>query len=223
MAGFTSSWPAEAPCSGQVRLRAFEDRDVDMVMGLATDSHVPTIGSLPFRATHREALDYIARQRGRLAEGKGFSFCVADRSDDTALGGIGLWLTAIEQGRTTGGYGVAPSARARRVATQALDALTAFAWTLPPVHRIELYFEPWNLASIRTAETAGFTREGLLRSHQEIAGRRPAAASRAGPRECAAPRSGAMRSAHRAPLRSGAPLRVRTGCSRRRSPRPSRS
>ncbi len=160
---------------------------------------MPT-GSLPFRATHREALDYIARQRGRLAEGKGFSFCVADRSDDTALGGIGLWLTAIEQGRTTGGYGVAPSARARRVATQALDALTAFACTLPPVHRIELYIEPWNLASIRTAETAGFAREGLLRSHQEIAGRRPAAASRAGPRERAAPRSGAMRSAHRAPF-----------------------
>ncbi len=72
-----------------MRLRALEDRDVDMVMDLATDRYVPTIGSLPFRATHRLALDDITRQRGRLAEGNGFSFCVADRSDDTALGGIG--------------------------------------------------------------------------------------------------------------------------------------
>ncbi len=166
------SWPAEAPAYGHVRLRALEDRDVDMVIDLATDSYVPTIGSLPFRATHRQALDYIARQRGRLAEGEDFSFCVADRSSDTARGGIGLWLTSSEQGRATGGYGVAPSARGHRVAAQALTALTAFAWTLPQVHRIELYIEPWNVASIRSAEAAGFTREGLLRSHQEIAGRR---------------------------------------------------
>lgn len=90
----TFSWPAEAPTHGQVRLRAFEDRDVDMVVDLATDSYVPKIGSLPFRATHQQVQDYIARQRGRLAEGKGFSFCVADRTNNTALGMIGLWLTA---------------------------------------------------------------------------------------------------------------------------------
>lgn len=158
VAELTFSWPADAPTYGQVRLRAFEERDVGMVMDLATDRYVPTIGSLPFLATHWDALDYIARQRGRLTEGKGFSFCVADRSDDTALGGIGLWLTSIEQGRTTGGYGVAPSARGRGAAGQALIALTAFAWTLTPVHRVELYIEPWNLASIRSAERAGFTR-----------------------------------------------------------------
>ncbi len=172
MTGYAFTWPSQAPAHGQVRLRAFEDRDAEMVMDLATDSHVPKIGSLPFRATHQEALDYIVRQRGRLAEGKGFSFCVADRAEDTALGGIGLWLTSIEDGRVMGGYGVAPSARGRGAAAQALVALTAFAWTLPAVHRIELYIEPWNLASLRTAETAGFSREGLLRSHQEIAGRR---------------------------------------------------
>lgn len=172
MTDSTFSWPAEAPAYGHVRLRAFEDRDVDMVIDLATDSHIPKIGSLPFRATRQQALDYISRQRGRLAEGKGYSFCIADRSSDSALGGIGLWLTSVEHGRVTGGYGVAPSARGHRVAAQALVALTAFAWTLPPVHRIELYIEPWNVASIRSAEAARFTREGRLRSHQEIAGRR---------------------------------------------------
>lgn len=169
---FAFRWPAEGPAHGDVRLRAFEDRDVDMVMDLATDPHIPKIGTLPLRATRQEALDYITRQRGRLAAGKGYSFCIADRSDDTALGGIGLWLTSIEHGRTTGGYGVAPSARGRGVAAQGLVALTAFAWTLPPVHRLELYIEPWNVASIRTAETAGFSREGLLPSHQEVGGRR---------------------------------------------------
>lgn len=37
---------------------------------------------------------------------------------------------------------------------------------------VELYIEPWNTASVRTAEKAGFVREGILRSHQEIDGMR---------------------------------------------------
>ncbi len=36
------------------------------------------------------------------------------------------------------------------------------------IPRLELYVEPWNLASIRTAEMSGFKREGLLRSWQEV-------------------------------------------------------
>jgi RimJ/RimL family protein N-acetyltransferase len=37
---------------------------------------------------------------------------------------------------------------------------------------MELYVEPWNTASIRTAEKAGFRREGLLRGWQEVGGER---------------------------------------------------
>jgi len=40
----------------------------------------------------------------------------------------------------------------------------------PTLHRIELHIEPWNIGSIRVAETCGYEREGLLRSHQEIGG-----------------------------------------------------
>jgi hypothetical protein len=40
------------------------------------------------------------------------------------------------------------------------------------VPRLELYVEPWNAASIRTAERAGSRREGLLRGWQEVGGER---------------------------------------------------
>ena len=36
------------------------------------------------------------------------------------------------------------------------------------IDRIELYVEPWNVASARTATSAGFVREGLLRSWQKV-------------------------------------------------------
>ena len=165
-------WPSEPVTYGPVVLREFAEGDVPMVRELSTDPYVPLIGSLPANATQREAQDWIDRQRGRLAEGAGFSFAVAEAATNRAVGGIGLWLAALAHGRATAGYSVAPSARGRGVAVAALTALTCFAWTIPALHRIELYIEPWNTGSIKTAERVGYEREGLLRSHQEIGGLR---------------------------------------------------
>jgi [ribosomal protein S5]-alanine N-acetyltransferase len=166
------SWPARPVAYGPVVLREFSDADLLMVQELSTDAYVPLIGTLPPNATRQEAQDYIDRQRGRLAEGVGFSFAIAEAGTGRAVGGIGLWLAALDHGRATAGYSVIPSARGRGIAAAALMALTSFAWTIPELHRIELYIEPWNMKSIKTGERAGFKREGLLRSHQEIGGRR---------------------------------------------------
>jgi RimJ/RimL family protein N-acetyltransferase len=133
---------------------------------------VPATGSLPAEADEAEALAWVQRQRDRHSECTGFSFIIADKNTDEALGSCGLWLRQLETGRASAGYSIRPSARGRGLAVEALSALTSFGWSIPALHRIELYIEPWNIASIRTAERCGYAREGLLRSHQEIAGRR---------------------------------------------------
>ena len=165
-------WPAMPPSHGPVVLREFTARDLPMVLDLATDPYVPQIGTLPAHATEDEALAWIERNRGRWAEGRGFSFAIAESTTGRAVGGVGLWLTELPHGRAEIGYSVMPSARGRGFAVAALVAATAFAWTIPGLHRIELYIEPENTASVRTAERAGYEREGLLRSRQEIGGRR---------------------------------------------------
>lgn len=43
---------------------------------------------------------------------------------------------------------------------------------LPGVRRLELSIDPGNEASWRTAESAGYRREGLLRSWEEVDGTR---------------------------------------------------
>ncbi len=53
---------------------------------------------------------------------------------------------------------------------QPLGVLCDWARTLPQLNRLELYVEPWNEASWRTAERAGFEREGLMRSWQVVDG-----------------------------------------------------
>jgi ribosomal-protein-alanine N-acetyltransferase len=166
-----------APEFDGVRLRAFEPRDVGMVRDLATDPYVPQIGSLVADADEAQALEWIENQNDRAAAGRGFSWCIAEVTDDRAVGAAGLTLSTPEQGRAAAGYAVAPAERGRGIAARALMAVTRFAWTLGEqdgveLHRVELYIEPWNVASTRVAERAGYVREGLLRSHQVIGGRR---------------------------------------------------
>ena len=161
-------WPEQPPAHGGVLLREFRDADAHLAAELGDDPYIPLIGSVPAHPDAEEALAWIARQRGRLAEGLGLSFAIADARTDVALGAIGLWLQNLASGRATIGYAVSPAHRGHGVARSALLAITEFAWTVPEVHRIELYIEPWNLPSIGVAAAAGFLQEGLLRSHQLI-------------------------------------------------------
>jgi len=165
-------WPEEAPAHGDVVLRAFADDDVDAVRELSTDPYVPLVTSLPAAATDAQALAWIERMRGRRDEGSGFSFAIAEATTGRAVGQVGLWLGELSAGRASAGYVVAPGARGRGFARSALAAVTAFAWTLPGLHRVQLFVEPSNEASVRTARGAGYEPEGLLRSYQEIGGRR---------------------------------------------------
>ena len=116
-------WPAEDPSFGQVLLRRFEDRDSPMVQELSTDPYVPLTGTLPAMCGHAAALGYIGRQRQRFVDGTGFSFAIADAGTGEARGMVGLWLRERAFGRAQVGYAVAPSARGRGIASDALRAL----------------------------------------------------------------------------------------------------
>lgn len=166
------SWPSTSPAFGSVVLREFTDEDVHLALELGDDPYVPLIGSLPAHPTAQQALEWVRRQPERYAQGIGLSFAIADAETNKAVGTIGLHLQNLSAGRAAAGYSVPAVNRGRGIASSALTALTTFAWTIPALHRVELYIEPWNASSIHVAEAAGYHREGLLRSHQEIGGTR---------------------------------------------------
>ena len=79
------------------------------------------------------------------------------------VGAVSLFKTQWGAGTTEIGYGVHPGHRGRGYAAEAVRLLTS--WALGPggLRRVELRVNFDNAASIRVAEKAGFTREGLLR------------------------------------------------------------
>jgi [ribosomal protein S5]-alanine N-acetyltransferase len=165
-------WPVPPPAHGAVVLREFLDADAEVGQELSRDPYVPLVSMLPPEATAEQALEWVERNRERWSLGKGFAFAIADAGTGLGLGQIGLWLDELQHGRASAGYFIRPSARGRGLAADALVALTGFAWTIPGLHRMQLFIEPWNAASLRTAERAGYQREGVLRGYMEIGGTR---------------------------------------------------
>ncbi|WP_157249294.1 GNAT family N-acetyltransferase [Nonomuraea typhae] len=153
-----------------VRLRPWRLDDIRVVEEAAGDAYIPLITSVPTTYSDAEGVAFIRQQWQRNADGLGYSFAIADAGDDRALGQIGLWPK--EYGRASVGYWVAGPVRGRGVAGTALRAVSRWGLGELAIPRLELHVEPWNTASWKAAERAGFVREGLLRSWQEIGGER---------------------------------------------------
>jgi [ribosomal protein S5]-alanine N-acetyltransferase len=158
--------------AGPFRLRPFGHGDLDLVQAASQDPHIPLITTVPARFTEDAGRRFIERQWSRAERGIGYSFAIADAATDRAAGQAGLWLHDISEGRAAVGYWVIASSRGRRAGAHSVAAIARWAFTELRIPRLQLYVEPWNEASIRTAERAGFTREGLLRSWQAVGGQR---------------------------------------------------
>lgn len=154
-----------------VVLRAYTPFDLDLVREASADPLIPSISSVPRAYSDNAGRAFIERQRVRSEEGDGYSFVIA-RDDDpgTGVGSIGLWLQEIEAGRASIGYWVVASARGQHFAAHALRAVVTFGFTRLAIPRLQLFVEPWNVASSRTAEAAGFRHEATLRGWERIDG-----------------------------------------------------
>lgn len=150
------------------RLRPFEPGDLRVVEEASRDDFIPLITTVPSEWTPEEGRAFLDRQNSRLSEGEGWSLAIVDRQRDRAVGQIGLWITHLQKGRAEIGYWIAESGRRQGAASEAVQALSDWAFEQLDVDRLSLFIEPWNTASIKTAERAGYEREGLLRNWERV-------------------------------------------------------
>lgn len=161
--------------AGRYTLRRWELSDLLVVREAAGDPLIPLITTVPTAWTDAEGVAYVERQWGRPATGA-YPFAVTRTADDVAIGYAGLRVIGGDGGRPEGadrasvGYWVAASGRGAGAAGAALRAITDWGLRELRIARLELYVEPWNTGSLRTAEGAGYVREGLLQDWERVGG-----------------------------------------------------
>ena len=120
---------------------------------------------MPQPYTENDARAYVASgEAGWRGEGLETPFAVVDTRTGEVLGSCGVIWRNPAEGATEVGYWTRREARGKGVAARAVRL--AAGWFLGELggERLELRADTRNAASIRVAEKAGFTKEGVIRS-----------------------------------------------------------
>lgn len=113
----------------------------------------------------------INHYRQDHAQGSAMAFFIFEKGRGRLVGGI--TLGNIRHGVSKSaqvGYWIGQPYAGQGLMTEAVMALSRFAFGELKLHRIEAACIPKNIRSIRVLEKAGFQREGLLRSYLRING-----------------------------------------------------
>jgi RimJ/RimL family protein N-acetyltransferase len=137
---------------------------VALVEALTTDPDVLRFTRVPDPPPPRFVQTWLAAYEEGRRDGTREAFAIVGEGDGEFLG-IAVAPQIDRTARTAElGYVVAPGARGRGVASEALGLLTDWAFALG-MERLELLISVDNEASKRVAARCGYVREGILRSH----------------------------------------------------------
>ncbi len=159
-------YPKQQLIGAEFVLRPFEERDFASALAIADDpSTARWLNPFPAADAAGAVAFFEAERRG----GRMLDLVLAD-PDGEYLGEVVLLARPQLVGELA--YVVAPAARGRGLASEAIRLLSGWAFGDLGLARLELRIEPTNTASQRVAVKAGFQREGLLRSAFVLRGRR---------------------------------------------------
>ena len=135
------------------------------VEALTADPEVLRFTRVPDPPPPRFVQTWLAAYEDGRKDGTREAFAIVGERDAEFLG-IAVAPQIDRTARTAElGYVVAPAARGRGVASEALRLLTEWAFAELGMERLELLISVENEASKRVAARCGYVREGVLRSH----------------------------------------------------------
>ncbi len=153
------------PTDGTITLRDWPAADGPAVARAYTDSEIQRWTEVPAFYEEEYARQFLEGREESRRLGQTLEMAIADARSLTMLGSVGLVSFDAVNRRGEVGYWVAPQGRGRGVATAAVRLLSSAAFAQLDLIRLDLIAAVGNVASLRVAEKAGFTREGVMRSY----------------------------------------------------------
>lgn len=153
--------------TARLRLRPYHLRDVDDVLGYATDPEWGRYLPVPQPYTRADAERFIA---GQVLLDREVHPAWVIEQEGTGIGGINLRFY-FDHHVGEMGYSLAHSYWGQGLTTEAAHAVmdTAFA-AYPSLYRIRAMADERNLGSLRVMEKLGMVREGTLRQNRLLRG-----------------------------------------------------
>ncbi len=153
-------------------LRAKRDQDIPALVAACQDPQIPRFTRVPYDYGEADARAWMEESERQRRTGSGLHLLVCDAKSNALVGSVGL--NAVDWGdlRASIGYWTAADARGRGIATRATRMLARWTLSSLGMQRVQISADVVNTASQRVAERAGFTREGILRSHMQRKGKR---------------------------------------------------
>jgi RimJ/RimL family protein N-acetyltransferase/nitrite reductase/ring-hydroxylating ferredoxin subunit len=166
--------PPDPPLSdGVVTLRPLRADDAAAIASACQDPEIRRwIPIIPVPYAEADARRFILMTLQAWHDGTSYEFAIADATTDHYVGSIGLHLGPNAR-RHAVGYLVTPAARGRGVAARALRLITRWGFADLGIERLSLWTLPGNVASQKTAETAGFRFEAVSRNWETDRDDRP--------------------------------------------------
>jgi RimJ/RimL family protein N-acetyltransferase len=149
--------------TGRLILRPFQESDIGAVQRAVNDPLTRTWIPLPSPYTREMAVEWC-REGSAALRAAGTTLVRAIEWNGELAGCIDLKHTDWRNGDSEIGYWTVPAVRGRGVMVEAVAGLARWALTEAGLQRIQLRIAPGNRSSLRVAEKAGFTREGVARN-----------------------------------------------------------
>lgn len=157
-----STFSDETIAAFGITLRPFFEADIPRIVEACSDPLTQTWLPLPSPYTHESARSYAFDAAAEVL-GTGAGIERAIDIDGEFMGVIGLKATDWRAKSTEAGYWLGPWARGCGIMVRALCAITDWALDAQGLGRVQVLVAPDNIASMATAQRAGFVREGILR------------------------------------------------------------
>jgi RimJ/RimL family protein N-acetyltransferase len=163
--------PPEPPLTdGTITVRGPRPGDAAGLLEEGRDEVTRRWVNVPIPYTEDDARDEASRLvRSWSDPGLPLGLVITD-SDDDAYRGLIMLFTDRPGEIAEIAYGAHPAARGRGLVARGLRLVAPWAFATLGVARLEARADPANIASQRTLENAGFTREGLERRSRAVHG-----------------------------------------------------